>query len=104
MKKVFKTTPELVVLSPGRINFIGEHIDYNDGFVMPAAIDRYVCFAIKKVKTQKASIVALDINQNVNINLNDPLVSTNDIWINYFIGILSQMKKKATTRCASSFF
>lgn len=93
-ENVFKAKAELVVLSPGRINFIGEHIDYNDGFVMPAAIDKYVCLAVKKTNKQTASIIALDIKDKVEIDLNAPLVSTNKIWVNYFVGILSQMKKK----------
>ena len=42
----FSTTPQLVCFSPGRINLLGEHIDYNAGFVLPAAIDKYVCVAL----------------------------------------------------------
>lgn len=47
-QETFGTTPEKIVLSPGRINIIGEHIDYNDGYVLPAAIDRIICFAFEK--------------------------------------------------------
>ena len=46
--KHFGTAPEKVVLSPGRINIIGEHIDYNDGYVLPAAIDKIICFNLEK--------------------------------------------------------
>lgn len=93
-ENVFKSKADVVVLSPGRINFIGEHIDYNDGYVMPAAIDKYVCVVIKKTKKQTAKIIAIDIKDTVEIDLNGPLVSTDRIWVNYFVGILSQMKKK----------
>ena len=41
-KKTFGTEPQKIVLSPGRINIIGEHIDYNDGYVLPAAIDKII--------------------------------------------------------------
>ena len=41
-KAQFGKSPALLVFAPGRINLIGEHIDYNDGFVCPAAIDKYV--------------------------------------------------------------
>lgn len=44
-EKSFGNSPQKIVLSPGRINIIGEHIDYNDGFVLPAAIDKVICFA-----------------------------------------------------------
>jgi galactokinase len=47
-ESVFQKKPEFIFLSPGRINIIGEHIDYNDGFVLPAAINKYICFAISK--------------------------------------------------------
>ncbi|MBL7698516.1 MAG: galactokinase family protein, partial [Chitinophagaceae bacterium] len=42
----FGSKPELQVKSPGRINIIGEHTDYNDGFVLPAAIDRFAYVAV----------------------------------------------------------
>ena len=50
---VFHKKPKHLFLSPGRINIIGEHVDYNDGFVLPAAIDKYVCFAVSKAKDSK---------------------------------------------------
>jgi len=40
--KTFAAAPEVVARAPGRVNLIGEHTDYNDGFVLPAAIDRYM--------------------------------------------------------------
>ena len=43
-EKNFQNKPEHIFLSPGRINIIGEHVDYNDGFVLPAAIDKIICF------------------------------------------------------------
>ena len=44
---IYGTAPEVVLRAPGRVNLIGEHTDYNDGFVLPAAIDRatYVAFS-----------------------------------------------------------
>ena len=41
-EKLFHNQPEYIFLSPGRINIIGEHVDYNDGYVLPAAINKYV--------------------------------------------------------------
>ena len=54
-----------IVLSPGRINIIGEHIDYNHGFVLPAAIDKYICFAISKNNTKIANYHLLDLKTNI---------------------------------------
>ena len=57
----FGENPQKIVLSPGRINIIGEHIDYNHGFVLPAAIDKYICFAISKNDTADCNIISLDL-------------------------------------------
>ncbi len=43
----YKEPPEILIRAPGRVNLIGEHVDYNDGFVMPLAIDRAVWTALR---------------------------------------------------------
>ena len=58
-QNTFQNAPEKIVLSPGRINIIGEHIDYNDGYVLPAAIDKIICFAFAKNNTKKSKIIAV---------------------------------------------
>ena len=67
-QKHFGTEPETIILSPGRINIIGEHIDYNDGYVLPAAIDKFICFAFEKSKTNVSRIIALDLNEEFTAN------------------------------------
>jgi len=54
---IYKSQP-LVVFSPGRINLIGEHTDYNDGYVFPAAIDMGMITVIEKSETNYCSILA----------------------------------------------
>ena len=63
-KSIFEAEPEALFLSPGRINIIGEHIDYNDGFVLPAAINKYICFAVSKSENDECTIVAKDLNES----------------------------------------
>ena len=63
-EKIFQKAPEFLFLSPGRINIIGEHVDYNDGFVLPAAINKYICFAISKNETSKCTLIAKDLNES----------------------------------------
>lgn len=93
-KNTFGNAPQIIVLSPGRINIIGEHIDYNDGFVLPAAIDKVICFAFEKTNSKSSKIIAIDLNESFEINLEDPLSLDGDIWSNYFKGILLQLQNK----------
>lgn len=93
-EKTFGNSPEKMVLSPGRINIIGEHIDYNDGFVLPAAIDKVMCFAFEKTNAPISTIVAIDLGESVEIDLKtDPKLS-DMIWTNYCRGVLKQLQDK----------
>ena len=58
----FKTNP-ILVFSPGRINLIGEHTDYNDGYVFPAAINKGIVLAIQKNNSDVCEIHALNKNE-----------------------------------------
>jgi galactokinase len=93
-EKLFHNKPEYIFLSPGRINIIGEHVDYNDGFVLPAAINKYVCIAISPNETAITKIVAKDLNEIFEFDLNDQLVPNAEMWINYILGVLQQFKEK----------
>lgn len=86
-KKKFSSTPHLF-FSPGRINFIGEHIDYNDGFVMPAAIDKGVYYAIGLNNTDELHFTALDFNENLSIKINDIKKMTG--WKNYVLSVVNE--------------
>jgi galactokinase len=90
----FGNTPQKIVLSPGRINIIGEHIDYNDGYVLPAAIDKAICFAFEKTNVPMSTIVAIDLGESFEINVENPLTLNEAIWTNYFRGVLQQLQNK----------
>lgn len=83
---------EKIVLSPGRINIIGEHIDYNDGFVLPAAIDKIICFAISKNKSNSSKIVAIDLEDEFEIDIREEISLSENAWTNYIRGVLYQLK------------
>jgi len=93
-KKTFGNSPQKIVLSPGRINIIGEHIDYNDGFVLPAAIDKVICFAFEKTNSVTSTIVAIDLNESFEINVENPVTLHEVIWTNYFRGVVQQIQNK----------
>lgn len=92
-EKIFHNKPEYIFLSPGRINIIGEHVDYNDGFVMPAAINKYICFAISKNDSSECTLIAKDLNEAYKFDLKDKLKPIDKMWANYILGVLQQLKE-----------
>ena len=64
-KKQFKTEPTLLTLTPGRINIIGEHTDYNEGLAMPAAIDRWICGAVCESSDKSFTIYSLNYKEKI---------------------------------------
>ncbi|QSW91233.1 galactokinase [Flavobacterium endoglycinae] len=91
-EKSFGSAPEKVVLSPGRINIIGEHIDYNDGYVLPAAIDKVICFAFEKNNTNTSKIIAIDLNEEFEIDLTQKVELSDVVWTNYIRGVIKQLQ------------
>ena len=82
----------LFVRSPGRINLIGEHTDYNDGFVLPSAIDRAIYFAIQPTNGFEARIRSLNFNDDFRFQVNHPVKSGKG-WANYLIGVVNKLKE-----------
>ena len=89
--ELFNTEP-IIIRSPGRINLIGEHTDYNDGFVFPAAIDKEVHFAIAKNIVDKFRFYAFDLSESFEMNLKDLAIS-DTAWANYLLGVAAQFQK-----------
>jgi galactokinase len=93
-QETFGNAPEKVVLSPGRINIIGEHIDYNDGYVLPAAIDKIICFAFEKSNSNVSRIIAIDLDDEFEIDVASSMELTDNVWTNYIRGVVNQLKLK----------
>ncbi len=89
----FKNKP-IWVTAPGRINLIGEHTDYNNGFVFPAAIDKSVSFLLQLRDDKNCIIEAKDIDAHLNFSIEDNLKPSSNSWENYFLGVLHFLKKK----------
>lgn len=94
----FGIDPELLVLSPGRINLLGEHVDYNDGFVLPGAIDKYICLSLSGRNDDQAHILSLDFEQTFQFGLWDDLSPTQTGWANFFIGVWAKLRKPEMTK------
>jgi galactokinase len=91
-EKSFGSSPQKTVLSPGRINIIGEHIDYNDGYVLPAAIDKVICFAFEKNNTKTSKVIAIDLNEEFEIDLTQEVKLSDVVWSNYIRGVIKQLQ------------
>jgi galactokinase len=88
------TTHPIIVRSPGRINIIGEHTDYNEGFVLPAAIDKAAYLAIALREDDTINLIAHDLDETFDISINNikPIAAIS--WPNYILGVVAQFKKK----------
>jgi len=86
----FNYKAALVVKSPGRINLIGEHIDYNHGFVLPAAIDKFIELAIGKRTDGTIHMVAVDLGETIIVPMHN-LQPHATAWVNYIIGVVDQI-------------
>src|SRR5438876_10130176 len=76
-----------IVRAPGRVNLIGEHTDYNDGFVFPAAIDRATYVAARPRDDNKVHIFAVDLGDEDEFELDQIEFSTAHGWSNYLRGV-----------------
>lgn len=88
-----KTNHTIHVNAPGRINLIGEHTDYNDGYVMPAAVDMSIVFSISKnTVSDLCTVEAKDFDAKTSFYLN--AISPNEAsWVNYVLGVVSEIQK-----------
>lgn len=91
-QQLFKKEP-LVIRAPGRINLIGEHTDYNDGFVMPAGVDKEIFFGIAASDDSRSLVYSLKYDERFEINLEDPQPVAQPQWANYLLGVLYQFKQ-----------
>ena len=79
--------------SPGRINLIGEHTDYNGGFVFPGAVDKGIIAAIRLNGTDKVRAFALDLNESAEFGLNEEDKPAQS-WACYIFGVCREIQKR----------
>jgi galactokinase len=81
--------PRWIVAAPGRVNVIGEHTDYNDGFVLPMAIERYAIMAADSAAAPgKISIYDTHFKENATVDITAPVTKGQPKWSNYIRGVL----------------
>ena len=82
----------LIVSAPGRVNLIGEHTDYNEGFVLPGAIDKRINVAMAQNETDTINVFAEDFNESFSFPLND--IKPSKGWTTYILGVTHQILEK----------
>jgi galactokinase len=94
-QKHFGRTPRWIVAAPGRVNVIGEHTDYNDGFVLPMAIERYAIMASDPAATPGAlNIYDAHFRETATIDISSPVTKGQPKWSNYIRGVLAGFQQR----------
>lgn len=94
--EAFSTPAEFVIKAPGRVNLIGEHTDYNDGFVLPCAIEYATLVAVSARTDNLINVIALDYaGESDQFNLDEPIEFIDSkMWANYVRGVVSELIKR----------
>lgn len=83
----------ILVQSPGRVNLIGEHTDYNGGFVLPAAINKHIYLALAVNDTDYGRFYAIDQDDSYEGDLSGELHKSGKGWPNYLLGVVDQLRR-----------
>lgn len=99
-RQTYHTDPAFIARAPGRVNLLGEHVDYNDGWVLPAAIDRAAYVAVGECASPLVSLAALDLNESATLRVTE-LDQKQDVtgqplsaWARYAAGVAWALKNK----------
>lgn len=88
------TGNETIIFSPGRINVLGEHIDYNDGMMLPAAIDLGIYLIGQKRNDHSVNLHASDYKESVTTDTSKNIEKSDVAWANYILGVIAQFQKR----------
>ena len=83
-----------VYRAPGRVNLIGEHTDYNDGYVLPTPINRYLEVSLKKRDDDKIRLHSTDFDQDAEYKLDSFMLDPEHHWANYVLGVVQALQKR----------
>ncbi len=98
-QETFDSEPAFIIRAPGRVNLLGEHVDYNDGFVLPAAIDRAVWVACSPASTRHSTLVAVDLDESISFS-SETIPAKTDVngkplphWAKYPAGVMCALNE-----------
>ena len=89
---IFGSTPDILVSAPGRVNLIGEHTDYNDGFVLPVAIDRVVTVAVGRRRDERVCLYSVNFDERSCFDLRGFKKEQTSFWANYPKGVIAELQ------------
>ncbi|HMR17748.1 MAG TPA: galactokinase [Sphingobacterium sp.] len=92
-QEMFGETSQMLAKSPGRINIIGEHTDYNEGFVLPTAIDKAIYVAVNKREDGRIRLYAEDFDEYFETDIKD-IKPSSVAWANYILGVVHQIQER----------
>ena len=95
----FGESPAFIVRAPGRVNLIGEHTDYNDGFVMPLAISRATWIALRPRADKRVLAISIDMHDRREFALDDLPRPAEVDWIDYLIGVAWSLQERGYRLC-----
>jgi galactokinase len=90
-KTSFSVSDPLIVRSPGRVNLIGEHTDYNNGFVLPAAINKAIYMAVSRRSDDEIHLISLDLDRQYTGSVSR-IQPTTIHWPDYILGVVQQIQ------------
>ena len=85
-----------VYFSPGRVNLIGEHTDYNGGYVFPCALSYGTYLIIRKTDDNQIKFASTNFDFTAVVNIKDIIKKQDDHWINYPMGVMNEFLKLGT--------
>ena len=92
-KNLYHTDPSFLVRAPGRVNLIGEHTDYNDGFVLPMALSQSIWIALSSQPNPEVELYSLDFEESVNVPLEENYEKSRG-WQEFLKGVLDILKQE----------
>ncbi len=92
-QELYGVSPRLF-RAPGRVNLIGEHTDYNDGFVLPMALERETVVAAAPRTDRRVRVHALDLNEQAEFDLDQPGPRQRGIWLDYIEGVAQALERR----------
>jgi galactokinase len=87
----------VLFFSPGRVNLIGEHTDYNGGFVFPCALNYGTYLLVRKTAGNRFKLSTLNFDEDSEVTLNGLFVKTSETWINYPLGVINEFLKEGVS-------